>query len=318
MSKILVFRNDRMGEFLLTIPALRALHETFGERITLVVDDYLRDLARCIEGVDEVLCWRNEKHSLRQIWNFSKSLQRRFNIAVVFNPSREAHLISFLARIPLRVGYDRKWGFLLNRKIPDRKDLGIKHEVEYNLELVGLIGAKTENKSLKIEIPPDKLREAQEMLQSQGILDDSYIVIHPFASYPPKQWPLERFLEVIKDTSVKINIVVIGGKENIFYREQFKNLSRQKQVAVLIGKTDLLQLAGILSGAKCLISNDSGPVHLASAVGTRCIVLFDNSVPSRSPRRWSPWGEGHIVIQKPDIRQITVEEVHTALKSFLE
>ena len=317
MSKILAFRNDRMGEFLLTIPALRALHETFGERITLVVDDYLRDLARCVEGVDEVLCWRNEKHFLSQIRNFSKSLRRCFNIAVIFNPTKEAHLISFLARIPLRVGYDRKWGFLLNRKIPDRKDLGIKHEVEYNLELVGLIGAKTENKSLKIEIPPDKLREAQEMLQRQGIFD-SYIVIHPFASYPPKQWPLERFLEVIKDTSVKINIVVIGGKENIFYREQFKNLSRQKQVAVLIGKTDLLQLAGILSGAKCLISNDSGPVHLASAVGTRCIVLFDNSVPSRSPRRWSPWGEGHIVIQKPDIRQITVEEVHTALKSFLE
>ena len=317
MSKILAFRNDRMGEFLLTIPALRALHETFGESITLVVDDYLRDLARCVEGVDEVLCWRNEKHSLTQIWDFSKSLQRRFNIAVIFNPTKEAHLISFLARIPARVGYNRKWGFLLNKKIPDRKDLGLKHEVEYNLELVSLIGAKTEDKSLKINVPPDKLREAKEMLHSQGIYD-SYIVIHPFASYSPKQWPLERFLEVIKDTSIKINIVVIGGKENIFYREQFKNLSRQKQVAILIGKTDLLQLAGILSGAKCLISNDSGPVHLASAVGTRCIVLFDNSVPSRSPRRWRPWGEGHIVIQKPDIRQITVEEVHTALKSFLE
>ena len=318
MKKILVFRNDRLGEFLLIIPALRALKETFKCWLTVVVNPYLQDLARCVPEIDEVFIWEMRKHKLKDIFAFSHLLrQKNFNTAIIMNPTKEAHLISFLARIPLRVGYNRKWGFLLNKKIPDRKDLGFKHEVEYNLELVSLIGAKTEDKSLKIEIPPDKLREAKEMLQSQGIYD-SYIVIHPFTSYPPKQWPLERFLEVIKDTSIKINIVVIGGKENIFYREQFKNLSKQKQVAVLIGKTDLLQLAGILSGAKCLISNDSGPVHLASAVGTRCIVLFDNSVPSRSPRRWRPWGEGHIVIQKPDIRQITVEEVHTALKSFLE
>lgn len=314
MKKILVFRNDRLGEFLLIIPALRALKKTFKCNLAVVSNPYLQDLAHCIPEVDEVFSWEMKKHKLKDIFAFSHFLrQKKFNTAVIINPTKEAHLLSFLARIPVRVGYDRKWGFLLNRKIPDKKDREVKHEVEYNLELVSLIGAKTEDKSLKIEIPPDKLREAREMLRREGIFN-SYIVIHPFASYPPKQWPLEKFLQLMQVLSKDWNLVLIGGEENRGFSEKFHNLMFKKQFANLVGKTDLLQLAGILKEAVCLISNDSGPIHLASCVGTRCVALFSDAYPARSPLRWRPWGEGHIVVQKPDIKEITVEGVLAAFE----
>jgi heptosyltransferase-2 len=231
------------------------------------------------------------------------------------NPTREAHVISFLARIPLRVGYEKKWGFLLNRKIPDKKDLGLKHEVESNLELVGLIGAKTEDKSLRINLSQEKLAEAKKILELGGITGN-YIVIHPFASYPPKQWPFDNFIALAREIAEEWEVVIIGGKENISLSDKFQRLNSRKRIANLVGKTDLLQLAGILKGANCLISNDSGPVHLACCVETKCLVLFSNAHPARSPLRWSPWGEGHIVIQKPDINDISISEVLHAFSAM--
>lgn len=317
IRRILVFRNDRLGEFLLIIPALRALKETFSAYICVVVNPYLKEIAECIPETDESIVWEMKKHKLSEILSFANKIRKRkFTAAVIMNPTKEAHLISYLARIPTRVGYDRKWGFLLNKKIPDNKDLALKHEVEYNLELVNVIGAKTEDKSLKIEIPQEKLEEAKKLLALNGINED-YIVIHPFASYPPKQWRLENFVSLINQISRFWNVVIVGGRENIKFKALFQKIDAGKKIANLIGETDLLQLAGILKNARCLISNDSGPVHLACCVETKCIVLFNNSVLSRSPVRWGPWGEGHIVIQKPDINEIRAEEVLNALDALV-
>ena len=109
MKKILLFRNDRLGEFLLIIPALRALKETFKCWLTVVVNPYLQELAHCVPEIDEVFIWEMRKHKLKDIFAFSHLLgQKNFNTAIIMNPTKEAHLISFLARITARVGYNRK------------------------------------------------------------------------------------------------------------------------------------------------------------------------------------------------------------------
>jgi len=288
IKNILVVRNDRFGEFLLNIPALRALRETFtGARITAMVNPYVKELAECIPFVDEV--WtKAQKTELKR---------RKFDIAVMLNPSKEWNLLTFFSGIPVRVGYDRKFGFLLTHKIRDMKYLGEKHEVEYNLDLVSLIGARTEDKSLAFNL-------------SGGFASDFDLAIHPWTSDPIKEWPLANFRKLIerlaRETDLKI--AIIGGKE-----EEQKSIvlcsGLEGRVDNFTGKTTLIELAALLKKSRLLVSADSGPVHLAACIGTPVIALFRSDMPGKSARRWGPWGTNHSVIEKDVLADINVEEV---------
>jgi heptosyltransferase-2 len=305
INNILAIRNDRFGEFLLIIPALRALKEKYPQaNITLAVDAYVAELAGIVEGVNDVIIWDNREHSYGEVFAFSRHLKGRgFDLAVIFNPSEESNQACFLAGIPMRVGYDRKWAFTLTHKIKDEKHLALKHEVEYNLDLVGLIGASTQDKSLKLNVGTSSLL---------GAVKESHVIaIHPWTSDPVKQWPLQRFKELIKRLA-GLDIVLIGGREELEkHRDFFEGLH---EITInLTGKTDLIQLAEVLKDVDLLVTGDSGPMHLAAAVGTPVVALFRNDIPGKTARRWGPWGEGHEIIEKAKLEDITVDEVIRAI-----
>ena len=314
VKKILVVRNDRFGEFLLIIPALRALKEKFKDaKIVAVVDPYVKELAKAISYIDEIITWENRKHKFREILFFSHKLRKEnFDLCIIFNPSKEFNIISFLAGIPIRVGYARKWDFLLTHKIEDKKYLGLKHEIDYNLELVGIIGANIDDKSLNLEI--------------KGEIDipqiDNYknsVVVHPWTSDSIKQWPIEYFRDLVLRLAKELNekVIIIGGKENLdISQKYFSDLD--ESIINLTGKTTLLELAVILKNSKILISLDSGPVHLASCVDTPVLAIFRNDIPAKSPIRWGPRSKKSIVIAKNNLSDITVEEVFDKVKEVLE
>jgi ADP-heptose:LPS heptosyltransferase len=316
VRNIICFRNDRFGEFLLNIPAFRALKSGFpGAKLFLVVDPYVKELAERIACVDEVILWQNKKHNLWELLKFSAVLKRgKFGLSAAFNPSKEFNLAAFLAGIPLRVGYGRKLGFLLNRKLPDKKYLGDKHEVEYNLELARLAGAETEDKGLALSVDS---RLADGLFRDFGLNNaDNPVALHPWASDSIKEWPQENFRKLAGSLQAETGarIIIIGGREEYPRSLEF---CRNLKACNLTGKTTLLQLAGLLKRCKLLISGDSGPMHLAAAVGTPVIAIFRNDIPGKSPKRWGPWGSGHIVIEKNNLSQITVEEVSAQAKERL-
>ncbi len=306
-KNILVMRNDRFGEFLLIIPALRGLKESFpGAKITLMVSPYLKELAGCVEYADEIIVWENKKHTLREVFSFGIKLKKRkFDLAVIFNPSKEAHLLSFLAGIPKRVGYNRKWGILLNLRIKDEKHLAEKHEVEYNLGLVNLIEVKTSDKTISLG-----------RLPKQGNVEYAgAIALHPFTSDPVKQWPIERFKELAQRIvrELKVKVVFVGKVESEIGIG--KGIGRENpEIIDLINKTSLAELAQVLKQCKLLVTCDSGPMHLAAAVGTPVVALFRNDLPGKTAKRWGPWGEGHVVIEKSSLNDISVEEVLCRVK----
>jgi len=314
VKKILVVRNDRFGEFLLIIPALRALKEKFKDaKIFAVVNPYVKELAKAISYIDEIITWENRKHKFREILFFSHKLRKEnFDLCIIFNPSKEFNIISFLAGIPIRVGYARKWDFLLTHKIEDKKYLGLKHEIDYNLELVGIIGADTDDKSLNLEI--------KEKIYIPQI--DNYknsVVVHPWTSDSIKQWPIEYFRDLVLRLAKELNekVIIIGGKENLdISQKYFSDLD--ESIINLTGKTTLLELAVILKNSKILISLDSGPVHLASCVDTPVLAIFRNDIPAKSPIRWGPRSKKSIVIAKNNLSDITVEEVFDKVKEVLE
>ena len=318
IKNILCVRNDRLGEFLLNLPALRALKETFASaKITMVIDPNLRELAKSIPLIDEVIEWKGLRHSFFEKLRMVSLLKKRnIDIAIILNPSKEFNIITYLSGIPIRVGYARKWDFLLTHTIEDKKHLGKMHEIEYNLELVGLIGAKTENKTLSLNVDSEM---ANNLLKAYNVEDnDLLLALHPWTSDPVKQWPQENFLELAKELihELKIKVIIIGGKEELAKSERlFKG---EERLINSTGKTNLRELAALLKRCKLLISGDSGPVHLASTVGIPVLAIFRNDLPGKTAKRWGPWGEGHLVIEKPNLSEITVDEVMAKAKEILK
>ena len=249
-------------------------------------------------------------------WRLGRMLKpQQFDIAVVSNPSKELHLAIWLARIPCRVGYDRKWGWLLTHRLQDRKALGEVHEVEYNLDLIRALGLPVSVVSFHAPRFASEEHEVLQLIEQQGVKpSEPFIAVHPWTSNPHKQWPVDRYRTLIRDAvgRLKIPTVVIGGVEECGQVNAV--LPMGVPVANLVGRLTLIQLAVLLQRARLLVSNDSGPMHLAAAVGTPTIALFGTPDPSTGPRRWGPRGEGHTVIWKPSMEAIRVEEVFEALK----
>jgi len=295
IKKILAIRSDRFGEFLLIIPALRALKEAYPQaELILAVNQQVQELALAVEWADQVVDWEESKKDLRKYG---------FDLGVVFNPTKEAHQSIFLAGIPERIGYDRKWGFLLTRKLKDTKHLGDRHEVDCNLELVGLLGIEASNKSLAIKV--------DESLY-QYFINQKIVIIHPFTSDPLKQWPMERFEELAYRirSQLDLKVVMVGQSPN--------SPKLSERIINMVNQTTLVELAALLKRGSLVISGDSGPVHLAAAVGTPVIALFRNDLEGKTAKRWGPWGFGHAVIEKPNLSQITVDEVFNQAKEVLE
>jgi heptosyltransferase-2 len=311
VQDILVFRNDRLGEFILTTPAIRALKKQFeGSVVHAVVNPALVELAGSFDCIDKVYAWENKKHSISEIVHFIRTLkQRKFQLCIVFNPVKESHLICRLSGIPIRVGYNRKWGFLLNRSMSDKKSLGQKHEIEYNLELLHCIGIDSRDTCLSFEMKDSGMRFTQR---------EGAIAIHPWTSDSLKQWPIGNFVQLAKKLTEEAGhqVIVIGGQEHSGQsRSFFASLS--DKIIDLTGKTSLIESAHILKRAKLLISGDSGPVHLASCLQVPVLAIFRNDLPGKTPLRWGPRSKHSVVIERNDLRAITVDEVFARVQEVL-
>lgn len=320
VKEILIIRTDRFGEFLLITPALRALKETFGgARITAVVHPAVVGLAGCIPYIDKVFPWDPSCSTALQRVAFVKALRRnRIELAVVFNPSKEFHLITFLSGIPLRLGYSRKWGFLLTHRMEDTKDRGDRHEIDSNLDLVGSVGASTKDKTLTLrwddgimscdlpQVQPDK---------PQG----PFIAVHPFTSDPVKQWPYERFKELVSRLPEELHarVVIVGGMEEAGRQAALLADPAMSGAVDMVGKTTLPQLAGLLRQCDLLVSGDSGPVHLAGSVGIPVVALFRSDLPGKTKQRWGPVSSASQVLEASSLAEISVDSVIAMCRKVL-
>ena len=320
MSRILFVRTDRLGETVLTLPALHALRAAMPQaHLTLMVGSSLQELLAQYPAADDVVAeppfgdrWWRRAGSLSRLWR-----SWHIETALVFNPKKEYHAAAWLAGIPQRVGYDRKWGRLLTHRVPDRKAIGERHEVEHNLDLVRLLGLPAARPQWQWPSFAREWEEARQLLAAQGVSPSGALVaIHPWTSHPAKQWPFARYREVIQVLRERrsMGVVVIGGAEERARVQAV--LPEGGRVADVVGRLSLRQLAALLRQARVLVSNDSGPVHLAAALGTPTVVLFGTADSATGPVRWGPWGAGHTVLCKPRMEQIAVEEVLRAVQRY--
>ena len=317
IRRILLIRTDRMGDVLMCLPAIHAIRKRFPQaQITLLLQKDLRALLDEHPDIDQLLSWNpDEGTGWLSSFRWGICLRReKFDAAVVFNATRLFHAAVFLANVPIRVGYSRKWGFLLSRSIADTKVKRNLHEVEYNLELARLLGAlPAEQAVYKIEISQTAQREASGILESAGIPAPCRpIAIHPWTSNPVKSWPLNSFVELARRIGEKNEFVIaIGGADSRGLLSASEK-GNDRQIIDLTGKVSLKALPALLSRCRLLISNDSGPAHVAAAVGTPTLILAPRE---HGPQleRWRPWGNTHRILLSP-----TVEEAAEAVQKGLQ
>ncbi len=306
---------------MLTMPAVAALRHAYPRaHLTLLVNPELKALLNGLPGLDEVIEYRADQRSwwIEALALGSAWRREHFDLVVIANPKKVFHAAAYLAGIPQRVGYDRKWGWCLTHRLADRKALGERHEVEYNLELVDSLGFSTSMPRWQLPPLEPEHTEILRLLEHQGIHpSESVIALHPWTSNPLKRWPLERFEAVARAivASRPVKLVVIGGSEEVEVARTV--VARDWPVVNLVGQLTLRHLAALLQRTQVLVSNDSGPVHLAAAVQAKTVVLFGTSDPAAGPRRWGPWGSGHVVIWKPSVEAIIVDEVVAAVRRQL-
>jgi ADP-heptose:LPS heptosyltransferase len=319
---VLIARTDRLGETVLLLPALQALREAWPQaRIGLCVQAALQPLMALSPHVSEVFAappltgaWWRDAWRLAEAWRPWAP-----EAVVVANPSKAAHVAAWRSGARRRVGFDRKWSGLLTHRVPDRKAVGGAHEVAYNQALFEVLGrplAAARPARLRVDAAAE--RELAEILAAR-LPDPSVelIAVHPWTSHPKKQWPLPNVHALIRRLRAagRRAITIIGGPQERAHAEAWPEAGTG--VADLTGALSLTQLAALLRRCRALISNDSGPVHVAAAVGTPVVALFGTTDPAAGPGRWGPFGEGHAVIHQPTMQAITVEQVLEAAQRVL-
>ena len=154
--RILISRTDRIGDVLLSTPVIKALREKFPQAyISMMVAPLARDIVEGNPYLDEVIIYdKDGKHKswLRSLKFAGRLKKKKFDLAVILHPSNRVHLLTFLAGIPVRLGYNRKLGFLLNLGKKHEKQHGAKHEAEYNLDLLICLGITGNPRDLFIPI----------------------------------------------------------------------------------------------------------------------------------------------------------------------
>lgn len=323
IKKILVIRTDRIGDVLLSTPVLSNLRTAFPKAyIAIMVSPYARDIVEGNPYIDEVIIYdkNNEHKGWLSTLKFASMLKKKkFDLALVLHPTNRSHIIPFLARIRMRVGYDRNLPFLLTKKIPHLKQLGKKHERDYCLDMLWQLGIKTESQMPFMPIKEESEIWADRMLASFNLdlKKEKIVAMHPGASCPSKRWPPQYFANLakslIRDNSVKI--AVIAASDNEQFGRQLVDLIGSASVIDLVGKTTLSELASFLKRCCLFISNDSGPVHIASALGTPVISIFGRNQAGLSPKRWGPLGKQDKVAHKDIGCDICL--AHNCKKDFL-
>lgn len=320
-KKVLVRGVNWVGDAVMTLPALGALRKALPEaRISLLVKPWVSPLFEQNPHVDETIVYGNEYQGTTGKIKMSLLLRKKgFCSAILFQNAFDAALISFLAGIKERVGYNRDArGFLLTTAVAVPHNLHELHHIFYYLNLLKQLGIKTEFSSPYIYISLDERLSAREFLKD---MKRPILGINPGAAYgSAKRWFPERFSEIanwfLKDT--RGSIVIFGGKGEVDIAQEIEKFICIQEsnplplqlsdssppplakglaatsfeserggfnkvgyggILNLAGKTSLRELVSLTSECDVVVTNDSGPLHIAYAVGTPLVALFGSTDP---------------------------------------
>lgn len=335
-KNVLVRGVNWVGDAVMTLPALRALRKALPEaRISLLVKPWVSPLFEQYPHVDETIIYGDEYQGTMGKIKMSRMLRKKgFCSAILFQNAFDAAFISFLAGIKERVGYNRDArGFLLTTAVAVPHNAHELHHILYYLNLLEQLGIKTEFSSPYIYLSLAERLSARELLKDTK---RPILGINPGAAYgSAKRWFPERFAQVanwfLKDTGG--SVVIFGGKGEVDIAQEIDKLIPEDKLLVA-GKTSLRELVSLISECDVFVTNDSGPLHIAYAVGTPLVAIFGSTDPKLTGPPPQSEGSSAVVVthslscgpcfertcEKNDLRcmyDVTSDDVYLGIKKIL-
>jgi len=301
-KRILIVNVNWLGDVLMSTASIRAIKKAYPE-------SYLACMVpkRCVEvlsgnpNLDEIIVF-DEKDTHKwlsaQIRFIRELKKKKFDIAFLFHRSFTRALIPFLAGIPERIGYcTKKRGMLLTRKIALPED--DIHRLDYYLNIPESYGVKSDGRYYEFFISDNDREFINNKLKELGIKQDDFVVvINPGGNWAPKRWPKENFARLSDKliNELGARIIISGADKDVELANEISSLMKQKPI-ILAGATNLKQLGALMEAVDLVISADSGPMHIAAAMGTDLIALFG---PTKAALT-SPLGKGKIAIIQMEV-----------------
>jgi len=272
IKRILILRLDRIGDIVLSTPAIKATREYFPEvHIAVMVKEEYKDLLINNPDINEVIGYK-------PLWNFrfiGELRSRKFELVVdlIMDWNYKSALLAYLSGAPYRVGYDHS-----------REK---KHLVENTLDVIRKLGIVPGEDKPQLHVASQDSAFVKDLLLSQGINQGEDLVgIHLGGYYPSQRWSIERFASVSDEIIRKYNtrVVFIGGPKEGDLIDKAMGLMQGKAIA--IKDFSLAHLVALIQRCQLLICNNSGPLHIACAVGVPTISTMGPTL----PWRWWPIG----------------------------
>jgi heptosyltransferase-2 len=345
-KRILIRSVNWIGDAVLTLPAIKSIRQRFsGAYIALLARPWVAELFRNNPDIDETIIYEDRHRSAPGRYRLARTLKSyRFDSAILLQNAFDAALIAWMAGIPERSGYARDMrGRLLTNAIPP--PVQNEHQVFYYLNLLNQIGIDTDEAHPFLPLTPvEKAWAKKRLARHPG--DPVIVGINPGATYgSAKRWPAGRFAEVANRVIDELGgrVVIFGSPAEVEIASDIANSLAQirgadpaslkgeeSPVTIMAGKTGLRDLAALISECDALITNDSGPMHIAAALFVPVVAIFG----STDSRATGPFGKGHRILtanlpcspcmkrECPDrhlacMNAITADDVFTALQEIL-
>ncbi|MDQ3755568.1 MAG: lipopolysaccharide heptosyltransferase II [Acidobacteriota bacterium] len=311
IERVAVRGVNWVGDAVMTVPALRDLRRLLPDaHITLVTRRWAEGIFDDADFIDDLLIVDEETGAARSLLHQVRDWRaRRFDLAVLLPNSFPPALVAALACVPLRVGHatqHRRRLLTHSFNVPEWRSE--RHEVFYYRRIISeleqlLHGTSTiaaREPQFQIQVSPARRDEAERMLLARGVdLERPVVVVCPGSTNSrAKRWPAERYAaladQLIEEADA--SVVIIGAREELDVTEEVIQQMRHRPV-VLTGETNLAETVAVLSVADLLITNDTGPAHIAAALERPTLVIFGPTNPLTT-RPFSPAAE--IVRRPPD------------------
>ncbi len=301
IEKVLVRGVNWIGDTILTLPAIQGIKKLMPRaRVSVLAKQHLCALYRNDPGADEVIplpsgngvaLLKEESELIRRL----KS--ERYDLTMIFPRSPRAALMPYRGGIRYRLGYACNGrGILLTHALPETAQLLRCHQADYYYHLAQYLGDCGARELPRLHIGGDDAAWAESYCDEAGFTrNHALIAINPGSTYgPAKCWPPGRYIELARRliSSPRNRLLLVGGADNARLIE-YMFLSLNRRAACAVGK-DLMRLAALLKRCGLLITNDTGPMHMAAAAGTPVIALFG----STDPVTTSPLGPDSRVIRR--------------------
>jgi len=335
LNRILIRGTNWIGDAVMTLPAIVSVRATYPKaHLAILAKPPVTDIYRLFSAADEIIPYENKFDTPLGVLRLAYTLRlKKFNAAILLQNAIEAAIISLVAGIRVRAGYNSDGrGFLLTHAIRRTEDIFKVHQIDYYLEMVKALGCADVGRAMHLETyisPATTTAALQQYIPGNS---RAIIGIAPGATYgPAKKWLAERFAAAADRLSKDLNaqIVLFGGKGDQETTEQVRNWACP-DVINLAGKTTLYETIHLISQCRLFISNDSGLMHVAGALNIPTVAIFG----STNPVTTSPPGEKTILVRKPascspclkktcptDFRcmtMITVDDVVAAAHTLLQ